>query len=549
MDRKIIKQEISKRVSNFNQLPYLFIGAGFSMRYSNAPNWNDLLFSLWKETYPDTEEIDFKLLRRRIEHEILKQKNDNIPESEKPFWINPILASHIGADFNEYFYDKNSFVNKLFEPDELNHILDRGLNPFKFHIAKQIAHITMDPSKEHYAEIKSLEKNQDKVAGVITTNYDNILDEIFCDFQSMVGQDNLLLSHSLNIFEIYKIHGSCSEPSSIVLTKEDYDHFNRKLKYLSAKLLTIFVENPIIFIGYNIGDVNIRTLLQEISNCLNKEQLSKIKDNLIFISRSHNGDNDIRKRTVEFNTGTLEMTEFILEDFSDLYECFCEIKSSLPVKLVRKLQDMVREYIYSTEAKNTILFSDIDSPDIDDSQVALYFGKKNTISNIGFSNFCLEDILEDILFDNKPYLMNPLIITQTFPNIRSTNGKTYLPIYKYISGLNYPIEDIPDVFMIIDNLDDIDKFLDTSDRHYTRENLSFSNIADIQAQFKGHCYRQISYIKKYANELPTEELGDFLRQHFDSVFKTGQKNKFATNFRKLIAIYDFKKYRQTLNKA
>ena len=541
MERETIKGEILKRFSKFEHLPYLFIGAGFSMRYSDSPNWNDLLQSLWKDAHPDKDELEFKMLRGRIENSILKSKND-IPEKEKQFWVNPEMASVIEEDFNTSFYDYEPTVIDLFEHDELHQILDGNLSPFKFHIAKKLSQTRIDPSKEHYHEISSLAENHNKIAGVITTNYDNILNEIFRDFQTMVGQDNLLLSNALNIFEIYKIHGSCTDPSSIVLTRDDYEHFDNKLKYLSAKLLTIFVENPVIFIGYNIGDINIRKLLNEIANCLNIEQLSLIKDNLIFISRSRDGNNEIGKRTVDFNTGILEMTEFILEDFSDLYDCFSEIKSSLPVKLARKLQDMVCKYVYSANVKNTVFFGDIDSPDIDDSQVALYFGKKDTISSVGFDNFTLEDILEDILFDNKPYLMNELLLTRTFWNIRAINRKTFLPIYKYISGLNYPIEDIPDSFMIIDDIDNIDIFLDSNDRHYTKENLTFDNIKDIKNHFDGHLYRQVSYIKKCAKNLPTEEIGDFLREHFNEVFITGEKQNFRTNFRKLIAIYDFKKY-------
>ncbi len=548
MEKETVKAEILKRFSKFQHLPYLFIGAGFSMRYSDSPNWNDLLQSLWRDAHPDKDELEFKLLRGRIENNILKQQSD-IPENEKRFWVNPEIASVIEQDFNASFYNNESAVIDLFKSDELHKILDGNLSPFKFHIAKKLSQTRIDPSKEHYPEISSLEKNHNKVAGVITTNYDNILNGIFRDFQTMIGQDNLLLSNALNIFEIYKIHGSCSDPSSIVLTKEDYEHFDNKLKYLSAKLLTIFVENPVIFIGYNIGDINIRKLLQEIANCLNREQLSLIKDNLIFISRSRDGNNEIGKRTVEFNTGTLEMTEFILEDFSDLYECFCEIKNSVPVKLARQLQDMVSDYVYSVEAKNTVIFGDINSPDIDDSQVALYFGKKDAISSVGFDNFTLEDMLEDILFDNKPYLMNELLLTRTLWNIRMINKKTYLPIYKYISGLNYSIENISDDFMIIDNIDNSDDFLDSNDRHYTKENLTFDNIADIKKHFEGHFYRQVSYIKKCAKNLPTEEIGDFLREHFNEVFKAGEKENFKTNFRKLIAIYDFKKYMLLTKKA
>lgn len=541
MEKETVKAEILKRFSKFQHLPYLFIGAGFSMRYSDSPNWNDLLQSLWRDAHPDKDELEFKLLRGRIENNILKQQSD-IPENEKRFWVNPEIASVIEQDFNDSFYNNGSAVIDLFESDELHKILDGNLSPFKFHIAKKLSQTRIDPSKEHYPEISSLEKNHNKVAGVITTNYDNILNGIFRDFQIMIGQDNLLLSNALNIFEIYKIHGSCSDPSSIVLTKEDYDHFDNKLKYLSAKLLTIFVENPVIFIGYNIGDINIRKLLQEIANCLNREQLSLIKDNLIFISRSRDGNNEIGKRTVEFSVGTLEMTEFILEDFSDLYECFCEIKNSVPVKFARQLQDMVSEYVYSAEVKNTVIFGDVNSPDIDDSQVALYFGKKDTVSQIGFSHFTIDDILEDVLLDNKPFLINVQLLQRTFPDIRSKGGSTLLPVYKYIRQLNFPMSELPPNLNIIRDYCDVQPN-STEKRTCIDESISFSSISEIKKRFPEHIPKQIAYIKKFANLIKADELKAYIIEHLPRIKQDANfAKRYRSAFRILTALYDYKQY-------
>lgn len=50
-----IEDEISRIVSGFNQLPYLFIGTGLSMRYSNAPSWNELLLQIWNSIYEEDE--------------------------------------------------------------------------------------------------------------------------------------------------------------------------------------------------------------------------------------------------------------------------------------------------------------------------------------------------------------------------------------------------------------------------------------------------------------------------------------------------------------
>lgn len=58
--------------------------------------------------------------------------------------------------------------------------------------------------------------------------------------------------------EIYKIHGSCNNSESIVITENDYSVYNKRNAYLSAKLLTIFLEHPIIFLGYSLNDSNIK---------------------------------------------------------------------------------------------------------------------------------------------------------------------------------------------------------------------------------------------------------------------------------------------------
>ena len=75
------------------------------------------------------------------------------------------------------------------------------------------------------------------------------------------------------IAEIYKIHGSVQNPESIVINKADYQKFYDKGKYLAAKLMTIFMEYPIIFIGYSISDSDIQAILSD-AGTIRKYELS-----------------------------------------------------------------------------------------------------------------------------------------------------------------------------------------------------------------------------------------------------------------------------------
>ncbi|HDD6904891.1 TPA: SIR2 family protein, partial [Staphylococcus aureus] len=96
---------------------------------------------------------------------------------------------------------------------------------------------------------------------IITTNYDNLLEEIFPDYEVINGQQIIKEKKATDIGHILKIHGSIDNPSSLVISKKDYEEFNSKQIYLIAKLFTYFVEHPIIFIGYSLNDSNIKSIL------------------------------------------------------------------------------------------------------------------------------------------------------------------------------------------------------------------------------------------------------------------------------------------------
>lgn len=48
---------------------------------------------------------------------------------------------------------------------------------------------------------------------------------------------------------VCKIHGSFNDPGSIIITEEDYEKFNTRHELIRAQLLSLFIHNPIIFMG------------------------------------------------------------------------------------------------------------------------------------------------------------------------------------------------------------------------------------------------------------------------------------------------------------
>lgn len=163
----------------------------------------------------------------------------------------------------------------------------KGTSPFKIEIAKYMYESSEHIKKEYIKETELLKKaGRKSVGGVITTNYDCFLENVFEDYEKYIGQEELIFSTIQGIAEVYKTHGCCTKPETIVINEKDYIEFAERNAYLAAKILTIFLEHPIIFLGYSISDKNIESILKAIVKCLSPSNLNKLIERLIFVERN-----------------------------------------------------------------------------------------------------------------------------------------------------------------------------------------------------------------------------------------------------------------------
>jgi hypothetical protein len=240
-----ISEDIADTVQAFGCQPILFVGSGLARRYMGAPNWDELLA-------------------------YLGEKCSDIPKGlafYKQSFKTPML---IGEEFAKLYQawawgsGHNEFPEGMFDDDV-------GAQSYiKFKIAEYLHSITPHEvanlnQAEHGAEIESLRRIRPHA--IITTNYDKMLEMLFPDHTPIIGQQ-ILKGQQFAVGEIYKIHGCIGDYNSIVFTQNDYDFFEKKKKFLSAKLLTFFNEHPLIFIGYSASDPNIRAILSDIDEAL-----------------------------------------------------------------------------------------------------------------------------------------------------------------------------------------------------------------------------------------------------------------------------------------
>ena len=411
------EQELSKLLQKSATGPFLFIGSGFSRRYIGLEKWDNLLQLFAKK-------INTKYSKYRT------MANSDLPT----------IASLLASDYS----------NKIWENDEYDDFVAKNENnfksvesPLKFAISEYLREKVnlfdekTSPLKEELAILKKL-----NLDGIITTNWDTFLEKLFPEHIVYVGQEQLIFNLTHYIGEIYKIHGSVLEPESLVLTKENYDTFKTKNPYLAAKLITIFVEHPVIFLGYSMTDSNIQDILSSITQCLDLNQQKRFQDNLIFVDYIDDPDlqPSLGERKFIVDGRPLTTTSIKAYDFTPIYRAISTIKRQIPANLVRIFKEQIYE-ITTTTKPTKKLQGLIEISKLDDSEFqaaeALFLGvgiKSNTTnSEIGYDRYGIQEVANDILnignlkLDPKECLNKTLSISQG-----------YIPKYKYlrIVGIN-----------------------------------------------------------------------------------------------------------------
>jgi hypothetical protein len=413
------KSQFLKHLSSFGTLPYLFVGSGMSRRYLGIPTWSALL----EEFLSKNMKLDkpFKYY--------LSLRPDNLP----------LLASDFAKTFHEIWWGE-----KEYEPSRQQYNSIAHLNtemPLKIELSSLVASFTTTTAPELEHEILALKASS--ISGIITTNWDTFLSEIFTDFHTFIGQKELLFANSFGIGDIYKIHGCVTKPDSLVVTGDDYSKFNSSNAYLAAKLLTIFVEHPVIFLGYSLSDPNINEIIEAIVSCLDKTNIDKLKDRLIFVEWDKNADTPIFTDSVfKTQTSVLPIKLIKTKNFLDVYEVLGAITQKVPMKLLRKLKNSVYNLV-KTDIPSKIFYygnmSELKENEDLDVVLGVNLGQNQALQQgglqiMGYHSPAIKDIIEDVLLDNKSY-NSELLISEVFPKL--LRGRPYCPIYKYLraSGL------------------------------------------------------------------------------------------------------------------
>lgn len=352
---------IQEFVRKFKNYPIMFIGTGLSIRYlSVSYSWENLLKKIASE-FESNEEYYLD-----VKSECMTSNVCNFAK----------MATILERDFNKYLQNNRNGKFKSIN-DTFYEYMKKGVNisRFKIYIADLLKDVSFKDGTEY--EIAELKKARKNIGSIITTNYDRMIEEIF-SFAPLIGND-ILLSNPYG--SVYKIHGCVTAIDKIIITEEDYREFERRYELIRAQLLSLFIHNPIIFIGYNIGDKNIKDILKTVFSYVdyNSEKAKLIRDNFLLVEFEEGSKNtDVVEHDIDVEGfPTIRINKLKTDDFVTLYQALASLSLPISAMDIRKVQNVVREIYAGGDIKVSIT-EDLDK--LNNSDKVLVVGSKNTIT-------------------------------------------------------------------------------------------------------------------------------------------------------------------------
>lgn len=524
-----MRASILDELISANRIPVLFVGSGISKRYLYGyPSWRELLEKSFAKF-----EVDSFQYQKYIDECKRNKMSD--------FDTNAYMGTLIEKKFNEAFFDRKI---KLGIGNNKNPSwVKRGISPYKMYLADLFKKQKLNRSPKLQEELIKFRALKNKVSAVITTNYDTFLEkEVFNkDFQVYVRQHELFSSDSYNIAEIYKIHGSATDAESIIITEDDYKHFKESRKLIIAKMLTLFAESPIIFLGYSLTDEDVRNIIEDFLSCLSTEQLRDIRKHFVFVSHKKDEEElvEIERTIVTKNGVEIPFVEIQTDNYIKIYEKLGEIIPGISPIRVRETRKVVKTIVdqsmTSLDAESIIVgIDDLDHIDLSTRPLAIAIGyKENILNKYGYGRFGDEQIFEDIIFNNKNFDPGAMCDER----LRSISKNRLLPVHKYVKGMD--ISENSKLYDYIQAHNTMEKIISSAVAKSIKNTPNFDTYEQLEEYMDvtHNCRKVAMAVLKNIEKLSIDNLRDACKYLYE---KYPDDNMLDSNYKRCVMCLDFK---------
>lgn len=337
--------------------------------------------------------------------------------------------------------------------------------------------------------------------------------------------------------------GSALLPDSLVLTDADYSEFSERRKYLAAKLLTIFVEYPVIFLGYSIQDENVKSILADVCECVPPEKLERLHDRLIFVQ--HGKVTAINDHTMDLNGHLLSMTSITTDDFMSVYEALLRPQRMYSPRVIRELRGSVFKLAERIDPAPEVVTSGFDAV-LDHMEPGQRIAIKIATAHAGVGlPISSEDIFQDVVLDDLH--QDPSFVVHSYLSGFVRRFPNVMPVFKYIQDMTEG-EVEKGVLDYARGLRSLDNFRNASIRKTMEAtHRRFSGHTTVsgleEAAESGKLFYFIPQL--YDDEIDVDDLERVLKNALLAT-EDGSDARRAllkdSNFRKCVRIYDFLRY-------
>ncbi|CAL2105267.1 SIR2 family protein [Tenacibaculum sp. 190524A02b] len=496
--------EIAEFINNYKNHPVLFVGTGLSLRYlTNSYTWDGLLSEIAEKLTGNSEYyLDIKA-RCTVGRNVDYAQVGQLLEEQ----FNSALESDRNGKFSE--------VNDVFYENMKNNI---KLSRFKIYVAKKTE--TLEFRASHLDELKEFRKIRKNIGSIITTNYDTLIEHIF-GFNPLIGNE-ILLSNPYG--SVYKIHGCCNVPERVIISTNDYANFEEKYHLIRAQLLSLFIHNPIIFLGYSVSDDNIKKILKTIFTYVqpNSELAEKIRNNFLLVEFEAGSTNTLlSEHDIDMDGfATIRINKLKTDNYSSLYNALSDIHLQISAMDVRKVQSVVKEIYAGGDIKVSIT-EDLDALKNDSKILAI--GSSKTISyQYQSSSEMINNYFEIIEESNKQLL--------SLIDKYRIQSQQYFPIYGF-SQINTDLESSEKL-----KEQQYQNIMNSLEKIPERCQTDHSDIEEI--------YNDDSISKSYKDnaifwgvikeKIPLKSVEEYLKSIDDKNY---------SNYRKILCAYDYMKFK------
>ena len=174
-----------------------------------------------------------------------------------------------------------------------------------------------------------------------TTNYDKLIEEglkkRFIGYNAIINDKDLASISKDTKINVYKMNGDISEPTSMIITKDDYEHYTQKHPIFLTFLKKELVANTFLFIGYSFSDALVLNCLSSFTEFLGSDRNCHYAIMLV--------DDKVTAKTEYF--------------FEDLYlrykiKCLALRKEDIPIVISRLTKKVRENKVFISGAFDTV---------------------------------------------------------------------------------------------------------------------------------------------------------------------------------------------------